>query len=97
MSPFIVCQQINPLTDPELWSYDPHEGFIANDVAVDMSGMYMCNAVRHQDNSHETITYVVSVQRMLPNFIFFFVRLYPRVRHHTLAIGFPLLFSFWLV
>ncbi|KAI9559738.1 hypothetical protein GHT06_013743 [Daphnia sinensis] len=53
---------INPLTDPELWSYDPHEGFIANDVAVDMSGMYMCNAVRHEDNSHETITYVVSVQ-----------------------------------
>ncbi|XP_057365386.1 vascular endothelial growth factor receptor 1-like isoform X1 [Daphnia carinata] len=54
--------EINPLTDPELWSYDPHEGFIANDVAVDMSGMYTCNAVRHEDNSHETITYVVSVQ-----------------------------------
>lgn len=45
MSPFIVSQQINPQTDPDLWSYNPHEGFIVSEVAVDMSGMYQCTAV----------------------------------------------------
>jgi hypothetical protein len=81
MSPFIVSQQINPQTDPDLWSYNPHEGFIVSEVAVDMSGMYQCTAVYRRNGasfpSHETITYVVSVQRMLLNSLFiFFIYIY---------------------
>ncbi len=76
-------QQINPQTDPDLWSYDPHEGYIVSEVAVDMSGMYLCSAVyrRNGDSvpTHETITYVVSVQRMLLNsllFLLFYISTY---------------------
>jgi hypothetical protein len=94
MSPFIVSQQINPQTDPDLWSYNPHEGFIVSEVAVDMSGMYQCTAVYRRNGasfpSHETITYVVSVQRMLLNSLFiFFIYIYLSlyVCNHTLVIG----------
>lgn len=86
-------QQINPKTDPELWYFDPYEGFIVQDVAVDMSGMYACEAVYMKNEgsnpTHEVIHYVVSVQRMLLNllYIFFFYLC------SSLVIGF---LCFWL-
>lgn len=77
MSLFVVSKQINvdPQSNSE-WSYDQHEGFIVEDVVVDMSGMYTCNALR-PDNVFESITYYVSVQRMSIIFLFFRIRPIP--------------------